>query len=115
MTPESRKYGHLIYLASPYSDPDKSVMEERFNAACKAAGEIFLEGHMVFSPIAHTHPIAKAVNLPQGFDFYADYDYAMLTRCDELIVLRLTGWEESRGVQEEIKMANKLGLPVRYL
>jgi hypothetical protein len=30
----------VIYLASPYSDPDPAVMEQRFDAVCRKAGEL---------------------------------------------------------------------------
>ena len=49
----------LIYLASPYSDPDPWVKENRFLAVCTKAAKMMSEGAYVFSPIAHTHPIAK--------------------------------------------------------
>lgn len=104
----------LYYLASPYSDDDPCTMEDRFNRVCKAAAELFSQGHFVFSPIAHTHPIAK-YGLPKGFQAYAEYDRMMLGKCDELIVLRLEGWENSKGIAEEIKHAKNKKIPIQYL
>ncbi len=71
-------------------------------------------GKLVFSPIAHTHPIA-AYDLPGDWAFWRRYDRAMLQRCDELAVLQLDGWEESIGVQAEIAIAKDLNLPVRFI
>ena len=34
---------------------------------------------------------------------------------NELIVLRLPGWAESRGVKEEIAEARKRGIPITYM
>ena len=39
----------------------------------------------------------------------------MLQRCDELIVLTLTGWETSRGVQAEIAFAKEINLPIKMM
>lgn len=39
----------------------------------------------------------------------------MLTRCDEVVVLMLPGWETSVGVRDEIAVARELGKPVRFL
>jgi hypothetical protein len=33
----------------------------------------------------------------------------MLAACDELYVLRLEGWKESRGISAEIKIAEGMG------
>jgi len=103
----------MIYLASPYSHENPAVKEERFHAACACAAEMMRSGMHVFSPIAHTHPIA-AHGLPGDWAYWQTYDRAMLSRCDELVVLCLPGWKESTGVQAEIKIARELGIPVRF-
>ena len=41
----------MIYLASPYSDPDPAVRQSRFEAACKATAEMLRAGLIVFSPV----------------------------------------------------------------
>jgi len=104
----------LIYLASPYSHPDKQVREQRFQAACQQAATMMKAGELVFSPIAHTHPIA-AFGLPGDWAFWQRYDRMMLSRCDELAVLPLDGWQKSIGVQAEIAIAKTLKLPVRFI
>ena len=72
-------------------------------------------GVYVFSPISHTHPIAEAGSLPTGWEFWEAYDNIMLSRCTKLIVLMLDGWKESKGVAAEIKIAEKLGIPIVYI
>lgn len=104
----------MIYLASPYSHPDPSVREQRFRAACRAAVALLHAGRVVFSPIAHSHPLAQH-GLPGNWQFWERYDRAFLERCDEVVVLMLDGWQESVGVQAEIRIARELGKPVRYL
>jgi nucleoside 2-deoxyribosyltransferase len=104
----------MIYLASPYSHPDVRVRERRFEVACRAAAALLRAGVAVFSPIAHSHPIAR-FGLPTGWDYWSRLDREYLARCDVLAVLTLVGWRESTGVQAEIALARELGLPVVYV
>ena len=103
----------MIYLASPYSHPDPSVLVRRADEVSKIASDMMLGGMRVFCPIAHTHAIAQ-YGLPKGWDFWEGYDREYLGFCDELIVALMDGWKESTGVQAEIKIMNELGKPVRY-
>jgi len=104
----------VIYLASPYSHPDPAVREQRFDTACAAAALLLRDGYLVFSPIAHSHPLTR-FGLPLDWEFWERFDRQHLERCSELIVLMLPGWTSSRGVLAEIAIARELGLPVRYL
>jgi len=54
----------MIYLACPYSHPDSNVREYRFKMANRAAAKLMRDGHIVYSPISHTHPIAMEGDLP---------------------------------------------------
>jgi len=105
----------LIYLATPYSHTDAEVRERRFKAVNQKAAELMRQGLHIYSPISHTHPIALAGELPLGWDYWQDYDRAMLNACCKLMVLKLDGWSESKGVLAEIKIADELGLPVEFL
>jgi hypothetical protein len=105
----------LVYLACPYSHPDAAVRDARFRAANVAAAALMRAGHKVFSPISHTHPIAEAGALPLGWDFWEAFDRAYLDHAGLVIVLRLDGWRESRGVTAELSIARELGIPVEYI
>jgi hypothetical protein len=107
--------GGLIYLASPYSHADEAVREQRFHAVCEAAARLMDAGHLIFSPIAHSHCIALAGKLPTDYRFWRRYDEAMLRAAGELWVLMLPGWHVSTGVAEETAYATGLGKPVRYV
>jgi len=104
----------MIYLASPYTHPDPVVREERFRAVCRLAADIMRCGIHVFSPIAHSHPIAKH-GLPLDWEFWREYNFEFLRRCSALWVLMLDGWQESEGVQAEIKRARELGMQVMLI
>ena len=69
--------GRVIYLASPYTHSDASVRESRFDAACKATAELVRSGQVVFSPIAHGHPLVR-FGLPIDWDYWARFDHEYL-------------------------------------
>ena len=105
----------LIYLASPYSHPSEETRIERFRSVCATAAKLMAKGYKIFSPIAHTHPIAEAGQLPTGWDYWDSYDRAILSCCKEIWVLRLKGWEFSKGIGAELDIAKELGLTIRFL
>ena len=105
----------LIYLAVPYSSPVPGVKEWRFQEVNKVAAKLMGDGHHIFSPISHTHPIALAGNLPTDWEFWQQYDRAVLKVCSKMLVLTLPGWEESRGVAGEIAIAKEMGIPIEYI
>lgn len=105
----------MIYLASPYSHPDPAVRHGRFREACRAAGRLMHGGATVFSPIAHSHPIAVECGLPLAFEWWERADREWIAMCSEVVVLRLDGWEQSNGIRCEVAIAAELGIPVRYI
>lgn len=107
--------GKVFYLASPYTSADPLVREARYHQALDAAAVILSQGAYVYSPIAHTHPIATRHDLPKGFEFWAGYDHALIDRCDALLVLEADGCSESVGVTAEIAYARSRRIPVFYL
>jgi hypothetical protein len=105
----------MIYLATPYSHPDKCVEEFRFEQACKIAGALMAQGLVVFCPIAHTHPIAMRSDLPRGWMYWAEFDEEFIRMAEKVVVARMDGWRKSTGVRAEIQIAQKLGIPVEYI
>ncbi len=103
-----------VYLATPYSGTPEQ-QEHRFQEVNAIAAKLMTDECLVFSPISHTHPIALAGDLPKGWDFWKEYDLTFIEWCDELFVYCQDGWEESVGVQAEIKLAIYLRKPVIYM
>lgn len=104
----------MIYLASPYSHPDAFVREQQFQIACRVAAELMRSGRIVYSPVAHSHPIALH-GLPTEWSYWERADRRFLEISDEVVVLTLDGWRDSEGVQMEIQIALELSKPVSYL
>lgn len=105
----------MIYLATPYSHESHEIRELRFVRACIVAGQLMKQGLTVFSPIAHTHPIAVRCELPTGWDFWERYDREHIAACSEVLVVKMEGWDRSKGVAAEIEIANALGKRVAYM
>ena len=105
----------LVYLASPYSNPSYDVRVARYARICFIAGQLIKEGHHIFCPIAMSHPIQEFAGTCGSWEFWEEYDTAILLRCDELWVVTMPGWDESVGVQAEIKIAWDHGIKVRYI
>jgi hypothetical protein len=105
----------LIYLATPYSHNDRAVMQQRYELACEIAGLLILRGHLIFSPIAHSHTIAQIGRVPGDWKTWQPQCEGMLRRCDELWVVQMAGWETSVGIAAEISLAASLGLAISKL
>ena len=95
----------MIYIASPYSDPDCMVEQARYEAVCRYAAKLCNDGFAVFSPIAHSHPIA-ACGVRPDYPWLECLDLPILATCQELRVCMLPGWRSSAGVNREIGFAN---------
>lgn len=103
-----------LYLASPYSHKDPEVRLQRFEAANKKAAELMREGHTVFSPLSHSHPISLHMDNCLDHDFWLKQDMAFLEWCDAIYLLCTDGWLESKGIAVELEWARRNGRPVIY-
>lgn len=104
----------MIYLASPYSHSDKTIVEKRVEIISKYAAKLLSKRMHCVSPILIGTTIFKYATLPSDFEFWQHLSYDLLKRCDMIIVLKLEGWQESIGVQAEINFAIKNNIKVEY-
>jgi len=107
----------IVYLATPYSHPSASAREERFRISCQVAAWAMRQGHTVFCPIAHSHPIAAFLpdELLLDHEFWMVQDLPLLRMADEVWVYPNDAADASRGVAREVKEAEKCGIPVRLI
>lgn len=106
----------ISYLAVPYSHPDRATRIYRFEKANQITGDLMRSGIPVYSPISHTHPICEAMgDVPFTWDYWEAYDRLFIENSDLLYVAMLDGWQESKGVQAEIQIAQELEIPIKYL
>ena len=103
-----------IYLASPYYHHDPRVRSDRVELASMTAARLMEQGFVVYSPITHGHNLADHL-LPanaHSHDFWMRQSIAMLQACDRLCVLPTPGWQESKGLREELQCAEFSAMPV---
>lgn len=105
----------MIYLASPYSHPDKLIVKTRFLLAEQCTAILSAAGKHVYSPIVHYHEIASKFSLRTDFEYWQRINFDMIRRADEFYILRIEGWKESRGVTAEHELARTLFLPILFV
>lgn len=113
----------LIYLATPYTskgiDPCSieamSIEARRYQTAVSITACLFKHGYHVFSPIAHSHEMARFGYMKSDWKAWKSYDERMISLCDELwVATEMDGWDESAGVTAEIEFARRIGKPVVF-
>lgn len=112
----------LIYLASPYSsrqaDAGDRKREEqwRFEMVQNVTHQLMQRGFLVLSPIAYSHQFAVGYKSVGGcWETWKEFDSALIARCDEVWVLKLPGWDLSKGVRSECELARQFGKAVAYV
>lgn len=105
----------LVYTATPYSRYPEGI-QRAFERASEIAADLLRLGVKVYSPIAHTHPIAVYGRLnPLDHDIWLPFDAAMMGKADAMIVAMMAGWETSQGIAHEIKVFENAGKPIFYI
>lgn len=113
---DSRQNRPLTYLACPYSSSDAAEKEWRYHQVTLAASWLTAhEGMTVFSPITHSHPMHTIGKCAGDWKFWERIDRDFLSASRKMIVLLLSGWQESVGLQAEIKLAREQEIPVKFL
>lgn len=116
-----------IYLSCPYTSPDAKIIEKRVKQAQQAVDWLNAtyftgsndENDGVLCPIVHTDIIANSFHIKDKdaltHEQWMRLDKILLSNCNQLFVLQLDGWDNSKGVIEEIAYAKELGMPIEYI
>ena len=105
----------LYYLATPYSKYETGL-ESAFKMACYQAALLLKSGYAVFSPIAHSHPIAMQGGIdPFDHAVWLHADRPLMDAADAIVVVTAPGWRDSYGVAYEIETFRRANKPVIYM
>lgn len=105
----------VVYLGTNYTDYHAGL-DEAAERAAEIASRLMERGLRVFSPICHSHAIAMAGSLdPKDPEFWREQDAWAVDAASALVVAKLPGWEESRGLAHEIAAFEAAGKPVVYI
>lgn len=105
----------FFYLATPYSKYHEGI-DAAWKMACHQAALLVSAGIPVYSPIAHTHPIAIEGGIdPLDHGIWIPADRPFMESAKGLIVCEMDGWDESLGVSIEIEAFKEMNKPVVYM
>ena len=104
----------IEYLACPYHHDNPFIKQERFLQSCIVAAKLIDQGRIIFSPISHSHPISQFTK-ENNHELWLRQDTPFLWVADRLLVLKLDGWRESRGVAFEVSHFKTNGKPIEWL
>lgn len=107
-----------IYLAIPYTwNPCKS-----FQIANKITADLMSKGHIVFSPISHSHPVADYLpdELRTDSDWWMNQDLPFVEWADEVHVVCIGEYgtnyiDNSKGVRMELEHAKQHKKPIKII
>jgi hypothetical protein len=103
------------YLGSPYTKYPLGL-EAAYQAALTARGLLVRAGIPSFSPIASTHNVAVACGIdPLDWHLWMADDRPFVDAASGLIVLMISGWEESTGLTEERRLFAEAGKPIVFM
>lgn len=103
------------YLASPYAKY-ATGKRDAYESACEYAHDLIVAGVPVFSPIAHSHSIAKVCRMDKdSHDLWMPQDLAILAGANGVLIAPMAGWRTSKGIAMEIEEAKRLSKPVYML
>lgn len=73
-------------------------------------------GFRAYVPIARTHGVSDHIGIPpEDHDFWMSVDTPFMDRAAGLVVVKIPGWDSSKGVAFEIKVFTMQQKPVVYL
>lgn len=111
---ERSEASRIYYLASPYTHSEPLVREMRYLKIMQATSIFFNKNVFVFSPILYSHEMTKLYSMPSDADFWWNFNKAALDKCGHLIVYKMNGWDQSKGVAIEIEYARNKRYPIIY-
>lgn len=104
----------FYYLSNPYNG-SKEHMQERADMACLATTLFLRKGIYIISPVVHNHPVIQhftELTPDQRRQLFMPYDLELLRAAKGMIILKLDGWKESKGIREEIGFARQNQKPI---
>lgn len=107
--------GKLTYIASPYTNYPYGHAAAAYDAA-RVTAALMRMGICAVSPIAHSHAVAHVGGLDKvDGEFWQRMDAPLVRAAEACIVVKLPGWDTSKGVTHEIAEFERAGKPIVYL
>lgn len=107
----------LYYLAGPHKGTNAQEAY-RVEMSLKITAAFLTQGIHVFSPIVYISKIAEGLHslpLEERRELIMAYLFDFLTLSKGMILMTLDGWQQSWGVQQELKFCQAHQIPVFLL
>ena len=105
----------VVYVATPYTDYPYGHAAASYDAA-RVTAALMRMGICAYSPIVHSHAVAHVGGLDKvDGEFWQRMDAPMVEAADACIVVKMPGWDTSKGVTHEIAEFTAAGKPIVYL
>lgn len=107
--------GKAVYVCTPYTKYAHGHDAAAYDAA-EVTARLMEIGIAAFSPIVHSHQVARVGRLDKiDTDFWQRMDAPWVRLAEACVVVKMPGWEESAGVQHEIAEFRAAGKPVVFM
>lgn len=104
-----------VIVVGPFNTTDVELKKNRVHTIATYCAKIFHEGMIPVSALLSGLAFAEHAELPTDTMTWANFSKQYVKGCDEMHVLKLDGYDTSRGVLLEIEEANRLGIKVVYI
>lgn len=106
-----------VYLASPHATENEVCRGHREIAVAQCAAHLMCKfpHWTIFSPISYGISVKLFMECEKTHAQWLQFDLAFLRQSRRLWVLQLPGWEQSKGVKQEMDAASLRGLNITYL
>ena len=101
----------MIYIACPYWHPELKVRDSRRKIAMAYADKLTRSGVLNYSPLTYTERYANN-EIPENY--WIRHGLEMVKACDEMHILCVPGWRDSKGIQGELRAAKENNLKIVY-
>jgi hypothetical protein len=98
----------MIYLAAPYSAASVEIRNFRYQRAKQALFALWDEGTPAICPIVLGHEYEqrqRSGTRSAPHEFWMSMAVTQLCACTHMYVLTLPGWDESKGVEDEVRLS----------
>ena len=103
------------YLGSPYSRYLAGI-DAAYEDVCHERGLLVQNGVACFSPVIHSHPVARYCDMdPYDYAIWMPSEAPIMDCAKGLIVLMLDGWENSDGLKQEMRFFREKKLPIVFM
>lgn len=106
----------MIYLASPYTHENPEIVKQRVNIAGQVSAKLLELGIHSISPVVYGQALIEHGQMTDSsWDYWGKFCGDIMDICDQMYILDIDGWNDSKGIIGETDYMKILGKPVLLL